>query len=425
MTDKPHALDLVRTPKLDPSAKPWYRYYAGFSPNFVDDMCNTLGVEAGVPTLDPWMGSGTTLSVAAGRGAAVAGLDLNPVMIAVARGRLLARDTITSLNPLGLEVVASWKARSLVHDPLRAWFDEPTAAQIRGLSRRIQRMFIGKQSTSYIDIRHASSLACFFLIGLFDVVSAAVRAYGSRNPTWIKGTGGADGVVRMSKADIVSAYLAAIRRLSSHLQFTRAIETDVHDLAQLRLGDSRSLPFKDSSFDVVLSSPPYLTRLDYAMGHAPELAVLGYGASELRSLRSAMIGTPTRSDEKTEEPLGEVAVNLLDQVAEHGSYAASTYYEPNFRQYFVGMASSFRELERVTSPGGQIALVVQDSRFKEIHLDLAGALTGMAETRGWATRGRKDFVNVRSMAQLNKRAHPVAQKTKPTESVICFELPKG
>ncbi len=419
-------MDLVRSPKLNPVGPRWYRYYAGFAPEFVSDICDVFSVEDGSHALDPWMGSGTTLSVAATRGATVAGVDLNPAMLAVAKGRLLAMDTLSSLDPLGVDISRAWEAEraSLEKEPLRHWFDDETAQLLRGLSSRILRVLADEDDVLPYRVENVSSLTCFYLVALFDTVTTAVRSYGSRNPTWIKRSEDYDGTVALSIAQIRDSFIASVKRLSAYLRNSRSISTEVHDNAVISRADSRSLPFSNATFDAIITSPPYLTRLDYVMGHAPELAVLGYDGTDIRNLRDSMIGTPTRkNDEASALKLGSVTDELLASVRDHDSYAARSYYEPNFRQYFVGMAASFAEIQRVSKPGASVVLVVQDSRFKDIHIDLAGALTDMGRAMGWEPGPRKDFVNVRSMAQLNKKAHYVARTTKPTESVISFTLP--
>ncbi|MFB3978786.1 hypothetical protein [Microbacterium proteolyticum] len=420
------SLELVRSPKLSPVGPKWYRYYAGFDPGFVADICDALGIEEGGSVLDPWMGSGTTLGVAATRGVEVAGIDLNPAMVVVAKGRLLAADTLSSLEPLGAEILSTaGPAEYPGIDPLRHWLDAESTLWTRGLAQQIRRVLTTGDAWP-CDVDDLSSLASFYFVALFEAVTHALRSYGSRNPTWIKRATAYKGAVELSRSQLHSAFTASVKRLAVYLRSARNITPETHDAAVLSTGDSRMMPFDESTFEAIVTSPPYLTRLDYVVGHAPELALLGFDGSDIRTLRDRMIGTPTRKDDDVAgESLGAIAEGLLERVRDHDSYAARSYYEPNFRQYFAGMAKSFDEIERVGKPGASVLLVVQDSRFKDIHIDLAAALTSMGEQRGWTPGSRKDFVNVRSMAQLNKNAHPLARSTKPIESAISFSLPRA
>jgi DNA modification methylase len=76
-----------RNPKVGP-ANHWYRYYAGYSSDFV-----TYALENVVPratsVLDPWNGTGTTSVLAATRRLRTLGYDINPAMVLVAKGRML------------------------------------------------------------------------------------------------------------------------------------------------------------------------------------------------------------------------------------------------------------------------------------------------------------------------------------------------
>lgn len=42
----------------------------------------------------------------------------------------------------------------------------------------------------------------------------------------------------------------------------------------LKTGTSTDLPVKSETIDLILSSPPYCTRIDYAIATLPELAIL-------------------------------------------------------------------------------------------------------------------------------------------------------
>lgn len=420
-----NTLDLIRSPKLNPVGPRWYRYYAGFDPRFVSDVCDVLQLKPGDSTLDPWMGSGTALGVAATRGVEVAGIDLNPAMVVVAKGRLLANDTLKSLDPLGADIVRGFSSYDypLGIEPLRHWFDAESSRYVRGLALQIRKTLVSNEGWP-CNVDEMSSLACFYFVALFEAVTQAVKSYGSRNPTWIKTASAYEGTVELSKSQLSESFVTAVKRLSTYLRSSHTISTEIHNAAVLSTGDSRRVPFGTSKFDSIITSPPYLTRLDYVRGHAPELAVLGYDGDDLRALRDSMIGTPTRRDDSSDEvDLGSTAQQLLSRIRDHGTYAAKSYYEPNFRQYFVGMAKSFDEIQRVAKPSANVVLVVQDSRFKDIHIDLAAALIEMGASRGWKASGRKDFTNVRSMAQLNKNAHPITRATKPVESAVSFVLP--
>jgi hypothetical protein len=74
----------------------------------------------------------------------------------------------------------------------------------------------------------------------------------------------------------------------------------------------------------------------------------------------------------------------------------------------------------VVKPGAPVVIVVQDSRYKDIHLDLAAALTDIGTSLGWRLSGRKDFRAIRSIAHLNPKTSEANRAIKPTESVLLY-----
>src|SRR6266480_3133141 len=118
-----------RSPKLpgEPAtgSDSWYRYYAGFSADFVRDVLGDLDLTPGDLIADPWNGSGTTTAVADELGLSAWGGDINPAMVVIAKARLLGRRVRPSEVSLCEAILDSsrspvlWKGGD---EPLRAWF---------------------------------------------------------------------------------------------------------------------------------------------------------------------------------------------------------------------------------------------------------------------------------------------------------------
>ena len=72
-------------PKVGASCDPvdsWYRYYAGYSAGFVEQVLKESAPTARL-VLDPWNGTGTTTVVAASKRVAAIGFDVNPALVVV------------------------------------------------------------------------------------------------------------------------------------------------------------------------------------------------------------------------------------------------------------------------------------------------------------------------------------------------------
>ena len=421
----------MQSPKLASGSEKstsWYRYYAGYSAGFVEDVLDSLGIPLGSDktVLDPWNGSGTTTYVAHQRGHSARGFDANPALVVIGKSRLLGGEVIGSLDALTDEIIGHCSAPGLLHsageDPLESWFEPSSASQIRSLERTIHRILVGNRA-EVAEVRRLSSLAAFFYVVLFQTTRAFFSPYLTSNPTWVKRPKVADRS-EIAKSALHDEFRATQRRLMRNLElpyetlYTRDDQAVVIDVAL-----SRALPLEAESIDAVITSPPYCTRIDYVVAFLPELAILGYHWKDLKSLRDEMIGTPTilKSTPPIGERWGSRALQLLEQVKQHTSVASSTYYLKYFTQYLSSMAQSLQELRRVSRPGGPCAMIVQDSYYKDIHIDLPEILQEMAINIGWTPQARQDFAVVRTKASMNPRARRYRSSFEAIESAIVLK----
>jgi tRNA G10 N-methylase Trm11 len=193
---------------------------------------------------------------------------------------------------------------------------------------------------------------------------------------------------------------------------------------QLVTASAHRVPLMDNSIDVVLTSPPYLTRIDYAVAYARELAVLGIDVLKSRELRSSLMGTTLiRSSRLEDLSLGAAASDLIRRVSAHPSKASRGYYLKQVRQYLDDLCISLDEITRVAKNGASLCMVVQDSFYKDEHVPLAEICKDEADRRGWIFDSLTAFPVIRSLTSLNKEARKY-KKSQVEESVITFRKPK-
>jgi hypothetical protein len=81
--------------------------------------------------------------------------------------------------------------------------------------------------------------------------------------------------------------------------------------------------------------------------------------------------TSLRPDRKTDiTGLPACVRSLLSSIEQHASHRAQEYYYPGFCQYFSDAQKAVSEIARVLRTAGQAFLVVQNSYFKELQVDL-------------------------------------------------------
>ncbi len=415
------------------SKSSWYDYYVGYSPDFVQDVLTYFDLNNDAVILDPWNGSGTTTQVAEDAGYFAIGYDINPVMVIVAKARGLDPGIFASLsslcNDLLKKAVSYQSPLHLNDEPLETWLTHESAAFVRNIERAIQQLLVGGQEYHLLYCEQSldliSTLAAFFYTALFRTLRKSLAPFWSTNPTWIV-TPQKEQRLDLSLMQIHSLFKEEVSDMAQVLDGLSSKETRLLNnlgRSRLNIATSISLPLPDNSVDAVISSPPYCTRIDYAIATKPELAILGCGTEEdLRVLRERMIGSPiiTKQTPDKQTAWGKSCLTFLEEVYNHSSKASSTYYYKNYLQYFNLIFRSFEEINRTLADGKHCVLVAQNSYYKDILLDLPAIFIGMGDSIGWKLSSRSDFDVKHSMAHTNHRAKKYRNSAKVTESVLLF-----
>jgi DNA modification methylase len=420
----------IRSPKLAPARStvptPGSKYYAGYDAGFVSDVIAYLSLDQDSLVLDPWNGAGTTTKVAADYGISSIGIDINPAVVLIAKSKLLTSDVAESLDALTSEILA--RARSHMEctphpDELDQWFAFGTARYLRSIERSIHNLLVapGKRSdfSSPTSIDAVSPLAASFYVSLFETVRSFLGTYRSSNPTWFKASPNR-GDVSVAKDRIDSRFRAVEARHHRHIRTSVPTTDGREGRAVLKLASSTATGIAAAAVDACITSPPYCTRIDYAMMTRPELAVLGLDKRAIRELREIGIGSPTilKSLPPENPSWGPYIQDFLCDVRMHKSKASAGYYLKYFVQYFDAMHRSLKEVRRVVKPGGASAIVVQDSYYKEIRFDLGRGIEEMAMVCGWREVERMDFVAPHRRANMNPNARKYRASAVATESLL-------
>ena len=422
---------VIENPKRRPAAAEgrngWYPYYAGFSGAFARRLIQSTGLRPESTILDPWNGSGTSTVVAVESGYRAIGFDLNPVMAVVAKARLLPNIDAPSIAPL-LSEIAKKSARQRIstnEDPLLTWFAPSAAAEIRSIERAIYVLLVhADQTRNPVDaVSDMSSIASFFYLALFRTVRGLLGRFRASNPTWVIRPATLKSRIRPGAAEISRIF----RQQASIMSADITAELHQSHLANIEctvgVSSSENLPVRANSVDLVLSSPPYCTRIDYGVATSPELAVLGLRMdTQLRELRGKLIGTPTIQDspQLPNSTWGPACNAFLRRVAQHPSNAAKSYYYKTYVQYFGGITQSLSEIARCVKPNGNCIIVIQDSYFKGIRADLATMFTEIASVRKLVLSRRVDFPLSRTFAYVNTKSRSYRSSATSVESVLCY-----
>jgi SAM-dependent methyltransferase len=128
---------------------------------------------------------------------------------------------------------------------------------------------------------------------------------------------------------------------------------------KIELGDARHLPLEDASIDAVITSPPYLNKIEYTRVYKLELSFF-FGESVTESKMRAFVGL---------EPKPSDISNLGLMLKDYESMP------PIAQAYFYDLASALREIYRVCKPKANLAIVIGGGCFPDrvIYPDVVAA----------------------------------------------------
>ncbi len=406
-------------------ASSWYRFYPGFSEAFARSVLAPAALKEGQWVLDPWNGAGTTTSTAVSLGLNAYGYDLNPAMVVVSKARCLDPGEYSSLRPLEVDIRS--KARRgfdvQAHDPLLDWLVPSAAAAFRSIEAAVQTLLVDEKQ--YLSVRDRGSeaisgVAAFFYVALFRTLKNVLSPFRTSNPTWLKRPRLAASRLRPDPCLVRRIFQAQV---ASMLPEKTLPSEGPHAEKILGVASSEKIPLPTDSVDYVLSSPPYCTRIDYAVATYAELSLLGFGSeSGFEELRHGLIGTATvpKVAPALSTSWGRTCQKFLNDLRIHASKASATYYYKSHLQYFQALNRSMSEIARVLKPGAECVLVVQDSYYKDLHNDLPLILTEMVNP-SLTLKERRDFQLSRTLAGIHPGTKEYRSSFGATESVIVFE----
>ncbi len=376
----------------EPSFLP--RFPANFSLEFSDWV---LGEFAGDDTvvLDPFCGSATTLVSANSRGLRCVGLELNPVWVIYGRARM-----VTMAARLEQDVTRLLKKLSSRSGIL----SEPDLAEL----------FSG-----ILEVKNPHNL------GATELVAAAVLMHARKkyrprygmNHSWPRIDGG------LRVALDVSGMSAVLIRALKHADWMRLCYPSGPG-TDLWLADARETERFVEDASMILTSPPYLSRLDYVRSSLPELEYLKQLGviDDVQKLRAVQIGSVIVRGRLVKEghSLPGECETILEKVEKHPSKGSRSYYVKFIRNYLRSMYEALKSITVASREDARLVLVAQESWYKDFLLPTTTLLAQMLESEGWWRESEWRFKVGSTLGLLNPYFRNWRKDSKLRESVMLF-----
>ncbi len=379
----------------------WYKYKEAFSASLVEYFLRQYKIEQGV-LLDPFAGSGVTLFAASALGLDAVGIELLPIGQQIIAAKRCIEAEFTSGD---CDALQRWATTPV-------WEQESERVPLPEL--RITRGAYPEATRNAIEHYLAAcrrendrvqTLLRFALLCVLESISFTRKD--GQYLRWDHRAGRRSGKEPFDKGAILGFTEAIHGKLQEILndlapapQLGFFTDEKTPGAISLHAGSCLELlpQFPDSSYDAIMTSPPYCNRYDYTRTYALELALLGVDEARLRELRQEMLSCTVENRAKDllginsgwELPIAAADDQELLQAilayleAQKAAGVLNNQGIPRMvRGYFYEMACVIAECARVLKPGAPLFMVNDNVRYAGASISVDLILSALAENLGF------------------------------------------
>ena len=374
----------------------WYRFKEAFAPRAVMDAFAKLP-RMPRTCVDPFGGSGTTALTAQFLGVRPTTVEVNPFLADLIEAKLQWYDAMRLMASYRQVVDGAASARV---DPAHLLAGAPSTFLEPGVAGRyIYPMDVAERILAYReaidgleDRTHARLLRVLLASSLISLSNVVISGKGRRYRSgWERRQIDPRMVGRMFEAAFLDAAEDIVR-------FGRR---PCPDFTLLR-GDARSALADAPEAEFALFSPPYPNSFDYTDIYNVELWMLGYlrSAEDNRALREATLRSHVQIKRsfyaRHSTPRLEAALARLE---EKRSELWNRHIPDIVAAYFDDLAAVLAGLHRIMPAGSSVMMVVGDSQYAGVPVDVAAISAELGSTIGFDTRELSPMRSMRSSAQ--------------------------
>ena len=326
----------------------YHRYPAKFIPQIVSRLAEKYTKEGDL-IIDPFGGCGTTLVESKIMGRPSIGVDINPVAV------LITKAKITPIDPLKIEKAFNalkakldtynkdTEVKAPEHERIDYWFKLEE-------KRKLAFIFTEISKLKDQDIRD------FFFCAFSNILkNCSIWLQKSNKPTRDPNKKPSDPIPTFCKQIKMmirgNARFYELAKEKNHLEIP----------SQVYCTDARTIPVKNNSVSLIVTSPPYVTSYEYADLHQLTALWLEY-TKDLSDFRKMFIGTSyhNKKDLVLNSELAEKIRNKLLKKDKKTAEEVSTY--------FSEMNQVFIEMKRILKKGGKTCIVIGNTSLKGVEI---------------------------------------------------------
>jgi len=381
----------------DTAFQRWFHFKEAFSPEFVSAAIASLGYR---PThvIDPFGGSGTSAITAQLLSINTTTVEVNPFLADVIKAKL---------SPLTgeklLSAAADFQAR--LHDTpadlSRLAHLPPTFIEYEGKDRWIFPRDVARRLAQYlacIDAIEDNDVQRFFRVVLgavlVDCSNVYVNGKGRRyRRAW-----------RSNKPTPGKLDLDFGQQFNTSFEDVLRFEHRPRSRVTVINGDSRTaLQQVEEKADLIVFSPPYPNSFDYTDIYNVELWVLGYIGSSADNLilRNQTLRSHVQIRRNYEGPKGksEKLSSIVDALGSRRETLWDSTIPEMIGAYFRDLELVLEQSHRLLASTGRVMMVVGDSRYANVRIEVAAILAELAKSMGFSHVTTREVRQMRASAQ--------------------------
>lgn len=340
----------------------WFRYSAGFSAEWVEQLLKGWKLDSNRLVLDPFAGSGTVLIASENLGVKSVGVEAHPVVARICKAKLCWATPVEQFADL---------AKRITRDAIR---QEKTHPEYPSL---IQRSF-DAEPLAYLDALKSTWNLNNDRSPASELIWLAITAI--LRPCSKSGTAQWQYILpNKTKKKVLDPKIAFQQQVEMMMFDMQRMQSRAdHSRATLIAGDARNLgKTLDKKVDGVITSPPYANNYDYADALRFEMTfwgdVNGWGDLHDKVRKHLIVSSSQHAskekltvDELLSSPVLEPILSELKSVVNRlaitrESHGGKKHYHTMIAAYCRDIALVLRELRLACRSGAQMCWVIGDS----------------------------------------------------------------
>lgn len=299
-------------------------------------MLDWLNIQRGRYVLDPFVGSGTTCLACMEKGVNSCGIDSSPLAVFVSQVKTTRYD-ISKLERYKDQIFSKS-------------FSKPSLSNLNPLVKRafnkynLEDIIFFRDEISRIEDEDAKR---FFMLALMRAAMKVSYAY--KDGAVIK-------IIKKPTPPFKKFFRRIVKSMIRDLKMVKLEDCDV----KVMLGDARRLDLMDETFDAIITSPPYLNKIEYTKVYKIEYELFLPGV-KVDAVRS-YIGMDPKN---YEDLFPELNLPIIAKA------------------YFSDIFKALKEMYRVLKPNGKVALVVAGGVFPDRVVDSDILIAELSERVGF------------------------------------------